>query len=83
MKPFPLQPELIDVVTVENLPCRVVFKKKLQRVAEISNFWRVDDSWWVKPVTRLYYTLGLESGRRVTVFYDLVDKKWYRQNWTA
>jgi hypothetical protein len=57
MKRFPFQPEPVDVVTVENQPSRVVLKKRLQKVKEISNFWRIDDGWWVKPVTRLYYTL--------------------------
>ena len=31
----------------------------------------------------MYYTLELESGSRVTVFQDLSDGVWYRQNWTV
>jgi hypothetical protein len=79
---FPFKPEPIDVVTTEGKPSRVMFKKRFQKVKEICNLWRIDDGWWFKPVSRMYYTLELESGSRVTVFCDLSDNKWYRQNWT-
>lgn len=83
MKRFPFQPEPVDVVVSEGRPSRVIFKKRPQRVEKITNLWRVDDRWWSKPVARLYYTLELDGGHRITVFYDLSDKKWYRQHWTA
>jgi hypothetical protein len=83
MKHYPFQPEPIDIMTVGDRPSRVVFKKRLQKVVEISNIWRIDDHWWVKPVNRLYYTLELESGGRITVFCDLSEKKWYKQHWTV
>jgi hypothetical protein len=83
MNHYPFQPEPIDVVKVNDQPYRVVLKKRLRKVKEISNLWRIDDNWWAKSVTRLYYTLELDSGGRITVFCDLSDKKWYRQNWTT
>jgi hypothetical protein len=55
----------------------------MQKVQEITNVWRVDDSWWSRPASRMYYALELESGSRITVFHDLLSNKWYRQNWTA
>ena len=76
-------PEPIEVIIVDGKPSRVKFRKKLQKVQEISNLWRIDDTWWQKPVARLYYTLVLENGSRITVFCDLLSGTWYRQNWAA
>jgi hypothetical protein len=83
MKHFPFAPEFIDVITVNDRPSQVTLKKRVQRVQEITNLWRIDDGWWRKPVARLYYSLELESGARITVFRDLIGGEWYRQNWTA
>ena len=83
MNPSPFHPEPIEIVTADNLPVRVRFKKRMQTVREISNAWRVDDGWWLRPVSRMYYVLELNSGSRITVFRDLLNDKWYRQNWTA
>lgn len=83
MKASPFDPEPVEVIAVNDLPVRVTFRKKRQKVKEIVNIWRVDDTWWQKPVVRMYYTLELESGSRITVFQDLPAGTWYRQNWTA
>lgn len=83
MKASPFDPEPVDVVAVNDLPVQITFRKKRQKVREIVNVWRVDDAWWQKPVARMYYTLELEGGSRVTVFQDLPAGTWYRQNWTA
>ena len=83
MKLSPFEPEPIEVIDVEGLPSSVKFRKRFQEVREILNLWRIDDGWWQKPVTRLYYFLELEGGSRMTVFHDLLSGQWYRQNWTA
>lgn len=83
MKRFPFQPEPIDVITVGNLPSRVVLKRRLRRVREVCNLWRIDDGWWFKPITRLYYTLDLDGGGRITVFRDIAEGRWYRQDWPS
>ena len=83
MKSSPFEPELIEVTVVDGLPSRVKFKKRMQRVREIVNLWRIDDGWWHKPVSRFYYFLELEGGSRITVFHDLIGGGWYRQNWSA
>ena len=82
MKSSPFDPEPIEVFTAENLPVRVQFKKKMSTVREIINSWRIDDAWWFKPASRMYYALELDSGRRITVFHDLLTGRWYKQNWT-
>jgi hypothetical protein len=83
MRSSPFDPELIEVIAVNGRPSHVNFKKRLQTVREISNLWRVDDGWWIRPVIRLYYTLELENGSRITVFYDLLSGTWYKQNWAT
>jgi len=83
MKTSPFEPEPIEVATAGGHPSSVKLKRRLQKVREIDNVWRIDDCWWRKPVARLYYTLCLESGSRITLFHDLVSGQWYRQNWTV
>jgi len=83
MRPASFNPELIDVFSSDNVPVRVHFKKKMRKVQEIANVWRVDDSWWSRPASRMYYSLELDGGSRITLFHDLLSNKWYRQNWTA
>ncbi len=83
MKQLPFEPEPIEVMSVDGQPARIIFRKKWLRVYKITNLWRIDDTWWQKPVTRIYYALELEGGTRITVFHDLIGGRWYRQNWTA
>jgi hypothetical protein len=59
-----------------------VFSERSQRelsVAEILDRWRIDDEWWRKEISRLYYHVALEGGRLVTIFHDLVDGGWFIQ----
>ncbi len=81
----PFESEPIDVITAaaDGKPSSVRFKKRLRRVHHIYNLWRIDDGWWRKPVARLYYSLELEGGARITVFRDLINGGWYKQNWTV
>jgi hypothetical protein len=83
MKTSPFEPELMEVVVTGGRPFSVKLKKKLQKVEKVDNLWRIDDGWWRKPVARLYYSLTLESGSRITLFQDLLSGQWYRQNWTG
>lgn len=83
MRPASFNPEPVDVFSSDNVPVRVHFKKKMQKVQEITNVWRVDDNWWSRPASRMYYALELDGGSRITVFHDLLSNTWYRQNWTV
>jgi hypothetical protein len=49
------------------------------RVAEILDHWRIDDEWWRKEISRLYYHVALDGGRLVTVFQDLIAGGWFMQ----
>lgn len=53
-----------------------------QPIAAIEDRWRIDDEWWrSEPVSRCYYAVRLNSGRRLVIFADLVGGRWYRQSY--
>jgi hypothetical protein len=68
----PNDPEPIEVIVPQGTPKAVKFRQKLLQVKEILNIWRVDDGWWQKPVSRLYYTLEFTTGKRFGIFQDLI-----------
>ena len=49
------------------------------RVAEILDRWRIDDEWWRKEISRLYYHVALDNGRLITLFQDLIAGGWFIQ----
>ena len=52
-----------------------------RRVLSIADLCNVDEEWWRKrPIVRMYYQVNLENGRQITVFRDMLDGAWYRQN---
>jgi hypothetical protein len=77
----PYEPEAIEVTVRQGRPGAVRFKGRFQQVREILNMWRIDEEWWRKPISRMYYQLELPTGARLTVFQDLITGRWYRQNW--
>ena len=79
--PSPHEPEPIEVIAPHGTPKAVRFRNRLLQVKDVLNMWRIDDEWWRKPISRLYYSLELTSGSRFTVFQDLTTGEWYRQNW--
>ena len=83
MKSSPYEPEGIDVIAADGRPSAVRAGKRTFRVVRILNVWRIDEDWWRKPVSRLYLSLELDNGARLTVFRDMVSGAWYRQNYTG
>jgi hypothetical protein len=52
-----------------------------RRVISIADLCNVDEEWWrERPIVRMYYRVNLENGRQITVFRDMLDGAWYRQN---
>jgi hypothetical protein len=53
------------------------------RSARVEEVWRVEDSWWRRPVGRTYFRLALEEGRgsgsMLIVYWDQVERSWWRQ----
>ncbi len=63
------------------IPSAVKIKRK-QAIIAISDRWRIDDEWWrSEPVSRLYYTVRLDSGQKLVLYKDLADGHWYRQRY--
>lgn len=51
------------------------------RALRVEDCWRIDDEWWrEQPVSRMYYTLQVEGGLRLTAFHDLLSDGWFEQH---
>ena len=50
-----------------------------QAVEDILEIWRIDDEWWRAPISRRYYEVVLNGGKRVVLFEDLVTGEWWMQ----
>jgi hypothetical protein len=72
-------------VTVEEGPSGLpmtVKTPKRQAVLAIDDCWRIDDEWWRRePVSRLYYSVRLDSGHHIVLYKDAVNNCWYRQSY--
>jgi hypothetical protein len=49
------------------------------RVESLNESWRIDDEWWRQAITRFYYEVMLEGGKRVVLFQDLITGSWFIQ----
>lgn len=44
--------------------------------------WRIDQHWWRgEPISRLYYRVAPEDGPPLTIYRDLVNGTWARQEY--
>ena len=55
-------------------------KGGVRAVRQILEIWQVDDEWWRDPISRRYARLVLDDGRIVTVYLDLLSRRWYLQH---
>ncbi|MBT8396686.1 MAG: hypothetical protein HKO65_10415 [Gemmatimonadetes bacterium] len=60
-------------------PLFLHLKGGVQKVQQILEVWQVDEEWWRNPISRRYAKLVLEDGRMVTVYRDLLSRRWYLQ----
>jgi hypothetical protein len=75
-------PESVQVVESPSGGPAAVKTTTGQTVTAVDDCWRIDDEWWRgEPVTRLYYTVRVNSGQRLVVYKDLVSGKWYKQSY--
>jgi hypothetical protein len=81
LKPVNL-PELVAVDEDKaGRPLSVTLGRRLP-VAVIDDIWRLDDEWWrARPLSRMYYAVILGNGRRLTLYRDLIDGRWYHQSY--
>jgi hypothetical protein len=57
----------------------VVYLRGGVHVSGILDRWRIDDEWWRKEISRMYFHVHLEDGRVLTVFQDLIEGGWFLQ----
>jgi hypothetical protein len=81
LKPLNL-PESITVrENPAGLPAQIEAGRR-QSVDSVEDSWRIEDEWWrQRPTSRLYFAVRLAEGRRLVIFKDLVDGRWYRQSY--
>jgi hypothetical protein len=46
---------------------------KQLRVVELQDRWRIDDEWWRKEISRMYWQVVLEDGQQLVVF-EVADR---------
>jgi hypothetical protein len=75
-RPRPLRVEAGD----DGRPVAVYLSGCRHAVGAVLESWRIDDEWWrQRPISRLYFSLLLEDGRTVTVYRNLVSRRWAMQ----
>ena len=62
-------------------PSAMLSQGRYLPVQAIHDSWRIDDEWWREEITRRYFTVELEGGRRLTVYHDLLTDAWYAQGY--
>jgi hypothetical protein len=76
------QPEPVRVrLNANGHPIAVFLGNEAHPVCRQRDRWRVDDTWWREPLSRMYYELELADGRIVTVYHDRIQNRWYQQRY--
>ena len=76
------RPQPVTVKTDSGGRPAEVTQGKSRCKATVRSVWRIDDEWWRRePVSRLYYSVLLETGVVMTIFRDLITDKWYKQRY--
>jgi len=72
----------IKVETDSKGNLRTIKKGTTVQIVRVEGRWRIDDEWWRrKPISRLYYQVLLANEHRITIFQDLINDRWYEQNY--
>jgi hypothetical protein len=80
-KPLNMPEPLFVEENTSGSPVAVKLKQRHTIIA-IEDCWRIDDEWWrTEPVSRIYYAVILDSGRRMILCNNLIDKHWYQQTY--
>jgi hypothetical protein len=81
LKPLNLPESITVTESPAGLPAQIEAGRR-QSVDSVEDSWRIEDEWWrQRPTSRLYFAVRLAEGRRLVIFKDLVDGRWYRQSY--
>jgi hypothetical protein len=68
-------------------PLWVQWQGRQRRVESVEDSWRIDDEWWRAEISRRYFLVALDGGRRLTLYQDLLSGEWfaqaYRERWAG
>jgi hypothetical protein len=70
---------LVVEASAGGLPRALLWRGVFRRVIAVHDRWRIDDEWWREEISRRYFTVEIEGGRRLTVYQDLSRGDWYGQ----
>ncbi len=74
----------VDVRESEGcLPLEVQSNRGWQEIHDIDDYWEFDLWWLPKPITRSYFSVVDDMGRRQTLFRDEREGCWYKQPLSA
>jgi hypothetical protein len=79
----PLNPPIPVAVreSTHKTPLAIQIRGRWRNVVSIVDVCNIDEEWWREmPIVRMYYRVNLEDGNQITVFRDMLDGTWYRQN---
>lgn len=77
LRPLNIPVQVQVRATAEGRPVSIHFRGKWRGIAVVREYWRIDDEWWRKPISRDYRDVVLSDGKPLTVYYDRVDGSWY------
>ena len=61
-------------------PAYVTLRGRRLKVTAVDDVWEIADEWWrPEPIGRRYYRVVTEDGAGATIYRDLVNGGWYRQ----
>ena len=80
-KPLNTPEALFVEVGPSGSPVAVKLKQR-HSIVSVEDCWRIDDEWWLsEAVSRMYYSVILDSGRRLVLCHNLIDNRWYSQSY--
>lgn len=74
-------PRALHVDEIDGKPTRVQTTTGLIDIEAIRERWRIDDEWWRRPISRMYYQVLLASNDQLTIFKDLETGQWLQQQY--
>jgi hypothetical protein len=80
-RPLNMPEALVVEENPSGSPIAVKLKQR-HKIIAVEDCWRIDDEWWrSEPVSRMYYAVILEPGRKMILCKNLIDNKWYQQTY--
>lgn len=49
------------------------------RIDSVNETWRIDDEWWRQIISRQYFEVMMEGGKRMVLFQNLLNGEWFAQ----